>query len=105
MNLEELRAQQEALKKQIDEMVEAEKPAKIAEVKKIIADYNLQPGDIFDIPLGIAAKAIGNSSGASKKIYRHPKNEALTYGGRGPLPAWLKAEIDAGKSKEDFLEK
>lgn len=34
--------------------------------------------------------------------YRHPSTNE-TWTGRGKPPKWLSAEINAGKSKEDFL--
>ena len=35
--------------------------------------------------------------------YRNPANKSDTWSGKGPLPKWLKALVEAGKSKEEFL--
>jgi len=40
--------------------------------------------------------------GVKNVTHRNPNNPAETYAGKGPLPAWLKAAIAAGKSKDDF---
>jgi DNA-binding protein H-NS len=35
--------------------------------------------------------------------YRNPKNANEVWSGRGRMPLWLGAEINAGKVREDFL--
>lgn len=35
--------------------------------------------------------------------YRHPNNPELAWSGRGRMANWLKAELAAGKSLDDFL--
>ncbi|RTL63831.1 MAG: H-NS histone family protein [Hyphomicrobiales bacterium] len=35
--------------------------------------------------------------------YRDPKNPENTWTGRGRMPRWLQAAVDAGKRKESFL--
>ena len=35
--------------------------------------------------------------------YRNPAKESETWGGKGPLPKWLKDYVASGKSKEEFL--
>ena len=41
------------------------------------------------------------SSVAAK--YRNPENHAETWTGRGLAPKWMKALIDSGRSKDEFL--
>lgn len=35
--------------------------------------------------------------------YRDPKNPENTWTGRGRMPRWLQAAVDAGKKKDSFL--
>jgi DNA-binding protein H-NS len=35
--------------------------------------------------------------------YRNPKNAAEVWSGRGRMPLWLGAQIEAGRDREDFL--
>ena len=35
--------------------------------------------------------------------YRNPKNADEVWSGRGRMPLWLRAEINAGKARKDFL--
>ena len=35
--------------------------------------------------------------------YREPKNPGKTWTGRGGMPRWIQAAVDAGKRKESFL--
>lgn len=34
--------------------------------------------------------------------YRHPENHDLTWSGRGRMPMWLKEQVNAGKTAEEF---
>jgi DNA-binding protein H-NS len=35
--------------------------------------------------------------------YRNPKNSSEVWSGRGRVPLWLGAQIEAGRDREDFL--
>lgn len=39
---------------------------------------------------------------AAPPKYRHPENPAVTWSGRGRQPGWIKEELEAGKSLDDF---
>ncbi|WP_263770538.1 H-NS histone family protein [Propionivibrio soli] len=88
----------EALKKEAELLRKAEIQAAIAEAKAIIAKYDLSASD-----LGLAKKGkrASGSVGNGPK-YRSDTNPNDTYGGKGPLPAWLKQKIAEGKTKEQF---
>lgn len=38
----------------------------------------------------------------AKILYRDPENENNTWAGRGIMPKWLQAKLDAGHKLEDF---
>lgn len=46
-------------------------------------------------------KSSGKRAKAAVK-YRDPNNVKNTWAGRGRMPKWMAAEIEKGKSKEDF---
>jgi len=55
-----------------------------------------------------SAKKRGRPAGsrAGSKVaakYRNPANPAEVWTGRGMAPRWMKAYLDQGKSKDDFL--
>lgn len=43
-----------------------------------------------------------SSKGAGTVKFRDPNNPSKTWAGSGRLPNWLKAELDKGKTLEDF---
>lgn len=99
---QEILAQIEALKQQAEEMRQAEIAGVIADIRQKIADYNLSAADLgFGAPAR-AGKPAAGKRGAVKAKYRNPATGA-SWSGRGVMPKWLKAELDAGKAKEAFL--
>ncbi|RMH40046.1 MAG: H-NS histone family protein [Alphaproteobacteria bacterium] len=42
-------------------------------------------------------------SGKKPVKYRNPENPAQTWSGRGRMPAWMKTQIEKGRSREEFL--
>lgn len=99
----EIMAQIEALQKQAEEIRRAEISDVIVEIRQKIRDYDLTAADLgFGAPAAPAAKASAGKRASVKPKYRDPVNGA-TWSGRGVMPKWLKAEIDAGKGKDAFL--
>lgn len=45
----------------------------------------------------------GGGKGSVAIKYRDPKNPENTWTGRGRMPRWLQAAVDAGKKRESFL--
>ncbi len=99
----EIMAQIEALQKQAEEMRRAEIADVIAEIRQKIRDYDLTAADLgFGAPAAPAAKPSAGKRASVKPKYRDPASGA-TWSGRGVMPKWLKAQIEAGRAKEDFL--
>ena len=92
----ELKAQAEQLLKQAEEARKREITEAVAEIKAKMQEYGITAAD-----MGFSA---GRKSATTKKAavvrYRSPTGE--TWSGAGRQPQWLKAQIDAGKKKEDF---
>lgn len=91
----ELQAQIEALKQQ----AEAQRKVEIAGV---IADIRAKMQE-FGITLADLSPRRGSSTKGSSVApkYRHPQT-GETWSGRGKMPRWLQAAVDAGQSKESF---
>ena len=79
--------------------LEAKQKAKrkdvIAQIRELAASANL----IVEISDG---EKIKKSSSVEAK-YRNPSNALDTWTGRGLAPKWMKALLDAGHAKEEFL--
>ncbi|KAF0809587.1 DNA-binding protein H-NS [Alcanivorax sp. S71-1-4] len=73
-----------------------------AEIEKIAAEAGLTIEEL----MGIAKPAAGGAGKGSRKPaavkFRHPKDENLTWSGRGKRPNWLQDELAKGKKLEDF---
>jgi DNA-binding protein H-NS len=90
-SLAELKAQREALDRQIEETLQRDRSGAIAKVKALMADYGLTVGTkgMPKPPSKVAAKYINKAT-----------NE--TWSGRGLKPKWLQAAINGGAKLEDF---
>ncbi len=96
---QELLAQREALDKQIEETRQAESKAAIAQVRQLIADWQLSAEDCgFKTAVAPASKK-AKSVVAAK--YRGPNGE--TWSGRGRAPKWLEALEAQGRKRAEFL--
>ena len=100
----ELMAQIQTLQKQAEELRQAELASVIAEIRQKIRDYGLTAAD-----LGLVAAPAKSDepSRAGKRAAVKPKYEdpasGKTWSGRGVMPKWMKAALDAGHSREEFL--
>ena len=59
--------------------------------------------DLASIKVKKVRKARQDAGKPMQPKYRNPANESETWSGKGPLPKWLKAYVEAGKNKEEFL--
>lgn len=92
---QELMDQIEGLKRQAEDARKQEMASAVAEIKRIMAKFGIEPGDLFPTR-GIKVKRAG--SGVVK--YRDPVSGA-GWSGRGRRPGWV-GELEAqGKSIED----
>lgn len=92
---QELMTQIEGLKRQAEDARKQEIAGAIAEIKRIMAQYGIEPGDLFPARGGKAKRA---TVGVIK--YRDPVSGA-GWSGRGRRPGWV-ADLEAqGKTIED----
>ena len=114
MALSYLIAQREALERQQAELTqliaEAQMHARrevIAQIKQLMTENGLTAADLAESGRGkrgpkpslADAPAPSRSKVAAK--YRDP-NTGETWSGRGLMPKWLRAAVDAGHSRDEF---
>lgn len=93
--LSELRKQQELERK-------GERTQAIAAAKEIIRSHDLTASD-----LGFSGKTAAKRNSVDKRNVVAPKYQdpasGKTWTGRGKSPAWLSAQLAAGREKQEFL--
>lgn len=91
----------EELQKHAEKLKRHEIGKAIEDVKAIVAKYGLTAQDIgFQVSRGSSTATVKKQKGSPK--YRSDTDPADTYGGKGPLPKWLKDKIAAGRKKDEF---
>ncbi len=101
----ELMAQIEALQKQAEEVRQAEISGVIAEIRQKIQDYDLTAVDLgFMSVAPVKNEPVSRSDkrAAVKPKYRDPAS-GKTWTGRGVMPKWMKAAVETGRSRDEFL--
>ena len=94
----ELVAQREALDKQIEDLRLAELKAAIAQVRQLIAEWQLSAEDCgFK---SVAASSAKKAKQAVAAKYRGPNGE--TWSGRGRAPKWLATLEAQGRQRAEF---
>lgn len=94
----ELLAQREALDKQIEELRLAELKSAIAQVRQLIADWQLSAEDCGFKSVGVSSSKKAKAVVAAK--YLGPNGE--TWSGRGRAPKWLEALEAQGRQRVEF---
>jgi DNA-binding protein H-NS len=81
-----------------------------AEVEAMIATKVAERRRELEIELSKLLEMGGNGTrrgrGKTRIVsvkYRNPKNASEVWSGRGRMPLWLGAQIEAGGNREDFL--
>lgn len=95
----ELVAQREALDKQIEELRQAELKTAIAQVRQLIADWQLS-AEVCGFK-SVSASSSKKAKSAVAAKYRGPNGESWT--GRGRSPKWLEVLEAAGRQRAEFL--
>jgi DNA-binding protein H-NS len=102
VEIAQLRAQQEALDKQLAEAKERETQHVLREIVQKMREYGISLAELMgrktlSEPSGQAAHAEHAAAAESAVKYRDPVSGA-TWSGRGRAPAWI-----AGKNRDEFL--
>lgn len=92
--LQELIAQQQELARQIEAARKAEVSDAVAQIRKLMAEYNLSVDEITE-------KASSKKGAKVAAKYRNPET-GDTWTGRGRQPKWVEAALAAGKTLDDL---
>ena len=95
MSLSELKKLQKDIAKAISTYQDRQKAEARAKVKALARDMGYSLTEL----VGTATKTTRAPAAAK---YRHPKNAAITWSGRGRKPQWFMEALAAGKSKDDL---
>lgn len=91
-----------ALRKEQEAERKGERTQAIAAAKELIKTHDLTGPE-----LGFSGKGSGKRTSGDKRNVVAPKYQdpisGKTWTGRGKSPAWLSAEIAAGREKQEFL--
>ena len=100
-NLQDLIAQKAELERQIEQLQSGARNEAITQIRALMADHGLTVADVLVKPGGGKSKP---SETKGKTVAAKYRNDATgeTWSGRGLQPNWLKAQIGAGKTLEDF---
>ena len=101
---QQVQKQIQALQLEAEKLRMHEVSGVIDRIKVAIAEYSItaeQLGFGSSSRRVIAKKTSGKAPNASQAKYANALGQV--WGGKGPRPAWLRAELEAGKSPADFL--
>jgi DNA-binding protein H-NS len=87
------------LRQKVDELITPRLHDAISEARQRLSTLTSAAG--FDDRPAPSKKGKKKPAKVSK-VYANPDNPAETYT-KGPFPEWLKAKLDAGHPKEEFL--
>lgn len=104
-NLKAIREQIKELQAQAETIMATERLTVIAEIREKMNEFQLTFAD-FESPerqSNIKGGPRRNRISANPIAPKYRNSEGLTWTGRGITPRWMQAEIENGKTKEDFL--
>jgi DNA-binding protein H-NS len=93
----ELKEQADELLRQAEELRADERNRVIQEVRQTVQDWSITLTE-----LGIKAGKSADKRNKAAIKYAHPET-GKTWSGRVKTPGWLRAEIESGNAKENFL--
>lgn len=98
----ELKAELERIQAKMAEVRDAERGQQIASIREVIADFDIQPAELFggDVLRSIPRNIVKRGSRPPK--FRHPET-GETWSGQGATPHWFTNALAAGMKREDML--
>lgn len=100
-------AEIDAERRALQDIVDAERLTKraqvIASVRETIQAYELSAADLgFVGKTSLKQRAVGDKRNVVAPKYQDP-DSGKTWTGRGKSPAWLSAQLAAGREQKEFL--
>lgn len=107
LSARELKSVISKAQKELEKKKSKENKAVIIEIKKLAASIGMsvtlaEKGTKTATAAPAKKRAPKKSTGKVAPKYRNPANASETWSGRGLKPKWLQAELNAGKSLDDF---
>lgn len=90
------------LRKQLEAERKGERTLAIAKAKELIKTHDLTAAELGFSGKGAGKRASGDKRNVVAPKYQDPAS-GKTWTGRGKSPAWLSAQLAAGRNKQDFL--
>jgi DNA-binding protein H-NS len=90
------------LRKQLDEERKGERMQAIATARELIKMHGLTAAELGLSGKVATKRAMGDKRNTVAPKYKDPES-GKTWTGRGKTPAWLVAQVAAGRVKQDFL--
>jgi DNA-binding protein H-NS len=102
--IEELRAQRDALDREIEATLRAERGAAIEQVRTLMQQYGLSLADLGGAGSSSTRRAGRGGPNKGGKVAPKYRNAATgeSWTGRGLKPRWLIAALQAGRKIEEF---
>ena len=100
--INEFEAKLTELRKQQDTERKGERTQAIAAAKELIKNHDLTASELGLSGKGSAKRVTGDKRNVVAPKYQDPVS-GKTWTGRGKSPAWLSAELAAGREKQEFL--
>ena len=88
------------LQDRIEAAIQTKRAEEQAKVREKVAEIAAEAG--FSLDEVISKKGKGRRRGKVAIKYRNPEDPSQTWTGRGRKPNWLTAELEAGRSLEEF---
>ena len=101
-NLLDIQAQIAMLQAEAAKIMHEQRASVIADIKEKMSAYQLVAADLFD-EKAVKVKGVKRESSSKPAAIKYRGSNGETWSGRGLKPRWLSAEIEAGKSLNDFL--
>lgn len=101
--LNEIEASANEIRKELDAERKGERAQIIVSVRETIKVYELSAADLgFVGKTSLKQRAVGDKRNVVAPKYQDP-DSGKTWTGRGKSPAWLSAQLAAGREKQEFL--
>lgn len=100
--LNEIEAAANAVRKELDAERKGERTQVITEIRELIKTHELTASDLGFVGKGSKQRTLNDKRNVVAPKYQDP-DSGKTWTGRGKSPAWLSAQLAAGREKQEFL--
>jgi DNA-binding protein H-NS len=99
----QLKRRIEALQAKAEQLRQREISGVVSRIKTAIQSYGLTSDHLFGGTKAVSKGSNGSRGKKRSSRHQYADGNGNTWGGRGPRPQWLRAELEAGKALNDFL--